>query len=377
MGQRQGETGRLAITCWDYAWPLGPAYGAVPGAVEARLDDVVARGFNAVRLDPYPHLLATPANSVHLDHCEILAEPDRRRGLPGGAVTVPIRKAFRRLLDAAAERDLKLWLSGFFLPDSRARRSFVRRPGDFVDVWVETLDLIRQWGHLDTVVAVDFCHHFPFPPWSHGPVRRLFGQSGQRPLPERWSRDQEAGVERYLLEVPRALRAHFPEIRFGLSAAVADSEHLRQLDTSELDFLDLGLWLDDDPRFRLATGADLPVPGVLGRRLAGPLRGALLDVSGDHWRGRLQEQLNRRLAFARVRRLQPVLGEGWLTSPGDPGRLPRRWAGFTETVVAQAVAGGVGALTPTSLAAPHNDWLWREADWLAHLNHLILTGPGR
>ncbi len=164
MGQRQVETGRLAITCWDYAWPLGPAYGAVPGAVEARLDEAVARGFNAVRLDPYPHLLATPANSVHLDHCEILAEPDRRRGLSGGAVTVPIRKAFQRLLNAAAERDLKLWLSGFFLPDSRARRSFVRRPGDFVDVWVETLELIRRWGRLDTVVAVDFATTFPSRP---------------------------------------------------------------------------------------------------------------------------------------------------------------------------------------------------------------------
>ena len=377
MGQRQGATGRLAITCWDYAWPLGSAYGVVPGAVEASLDEVVTRGFNTVRLDPYPHLLATPANSVHLDHCEILAEPDRRRGLPGGAVTVPIRKAFRRLLDAAAERDLKLWLTSFFLPDSRARRSFVRRPGDFVDVWVETLDLIRQWGHLDTVVAVDFCHHFPFPPWSHGPIRRLFGQSGQRSLPERWNREQEEGVERYLLEVPRALRAHFPEIRFGLSAAAADSEHLRQLDTSELDFLELGLWLDDDPRFRLATGADLPVPGILGRRLVAPLRGALLDATGDHWRGRLQEQLDRRLAFVRVRRLQPVLGEGWLAPLGNPVDLNRRWARFTETVVAQAVAAGVSALTPTSLAAPHNDWLWQEADWLAHLNHLILTGPGR
>ncbi len=78
-----------------------------------------------------------------------------------------------------------------------------------------------------------------------------------------------------------------------------------------------------------------------------------------------------------MRRLQPVLGEGWLTPVGTPGRLSRRWARFTETVVGQAVADGVGALTPTSLAAPHNDWLWREADWLAHLNHLILTGPGR
>ncbi len=376
MGQRQGETQRLAITCWDYAWPLGRDYGAVPGAVEARLDEAVARGFNTVRLDPYPHLVATPANSVHLDRCEILAEPDPRRGLPGGAHTVPIRKALRRFLDAAAERDLNLWFSGFFVPDSRARRSFVRRPGDFVDVWAETLELVRQWGHLEGVVALDFCHHFPFPPWSHGAARRVFGRSARRSLPARWQRDQEAEVERYLLEVPRALRAHFPALRVGISAAAGDSEYLRQLDTSELDFLDYGLWLDDDPRFRLATGADLPVPGLLDRRL-GPLRGALLNATGDHWRGRLYDLLNRRLAFARVRRLQPVLGEGWLTPAGEPEALPAGWARFCEAVVARAVADGVQALTPTSLANPHHPWLWGESDWLAHLNHLIITGPGR
>ena len=45
--------------------------------------------------------------------------------------------------------------------------------------------------------------------------------------------------------------------------------------------------------------------------------------------------------------------------------------------MARAVADGVQALTPTSLANPHHPWLWGESDWLAHLNHLIITGPGR
>ncbi|HCI12189.1 MAG TPA: hypothetical protein DFK55_16060, partial [Alcanivorax sp.] len=86
MGQSQGaqdelatevlpDLGRLALTCWDYAWPLRREYGPGGGAVERALDEAVERGFNAVRLDPYPHLLATPANSVHLDRCEIFAEP--------------------------------------------------------------------------------------------------------------------------------------------------------------------------------------------------------------------------------------------------------------------------------------------------------------
>ena len=99
MGQSQGaqdesatevlpDLGRLALTCWDYAWPLRREYGPGGGAVERALDEAVERGFNAVRLDPYPHLLATPANSVHLDRCEIFAEPDARRGIGAGAETV-------------------------------------------------------------------------------------------------------------------------------------------------------------------------------------------------------------------------------------------------------------------------------------------------
>ena len=78
-----------------------------------------------------------------------------------------------------------------------------------------------------------------------------------------------------------------------------------------------------------------------------------------------------------VARLQPVLGEGYLNPQATPEQLPRGWAGFTEALVGQAVADGVAVMTPTSLARPHSPWLWREADWLAHLNHLILTGPGR
>lgn len=370
MGQRDGA--RLAMSCWDYAWPLGLDGRAAAGTLERRLDETLARGFNAVRLDPFPHLLATPGNGIHLDRCELLVDADRRRDIPVTAATVEIRRSFKRLLLAARERGLKLWLTGFFIPDSRARRSFVRRPGDFVDVWAETLDLARRWGALDTVVAVDFCHHFPFPPESHGAIRRIFGRAPQRALPEPWSRPEEQAVERYLVEVPRALRALFPDIRFGVSASAGQCEYLRQLDTSELDFLDLSLWLDDDPRFRLASGADLPVPGPL-RRFADPLRRALMETTGDHWSGRVQHQLTQRLAFARIRRMEPVLGEGYLSLARVPETLPAAWAGFIEEVVFKALEEGVGAMTPTSLARPHTGWLWREASWLADLNRMILA----
>ena len=51
-------------------------------------------------------------------------------------------------LDAAALRrarahGISLWLTSWFMPDTQARRSFVRRPQDFVRVWAETLAFIK------------------------------------------------------------------------------------------------------------------------------------------------------------------------------------------------------------------------------------------
>src|SRR5699024_9053357 len=107
---------------------------------------------------------------------------------------------------------------------------------------------------------------FPFPPTAHGAINRVFSRVPSRPLPSRWSAAHERAVENYLLTVPRALRALFPNIRFAVSATASRIDYLRQLDTSELDYLDVGLWLDDDPRFRV----DLLLSGVMRRRLAMP-----------------------------------------------------------------------------------------------------------
>jgi len=148
---------------------------------------------------------------------------------------------------------------------------------------------------------------------------------------------------------------------------------LRQLDTSELDFLDFSLWLDDDPRYRLASGEAMPAAGLLGK-LANPMKQLLLDAGGMHWQRRLEDQLQRRMAFTRLRRLQPVISEGFVRQPQGLRKLPTGWADLHEMMVVNALTQGVEALTPTSLACPSYPWLWQEEEYLAHLNHLILSG---
>ncbi|ERP89589.1 cellulase [Alcanivorax sp. P2S70] len=357
----------LAMACWDLSWLLHRDLrdGAF-ASLERVLDDTQLRGFNALRVDPCPHLIASPENGIHLDRCELIPSH-------GQPVEVKIRHALQQLMQSTHERGMKLWFSSHFINDSRARRSFVRRPADYVAVWSDTLSLIQEWGYLDDVAGVDFCYQFPSLPAAHGVTRRVFGRSPERGLPSRWSPTAAERLEAYLLEVPRALHALFPSVPVGLSTTSALSEQLRQLDTSELDFLDFSLWLDEDPRYRLATGEAMPMSGLLGR-LASPVKQVLLDAAGTHWQRRLEEQLQRRMAFTRLRRLSPVLGNGFVRQPRGLRSMPTGWADLHEMMVVNALTQGVDAMTPTSLASPHYDWLWQEQDYLAHLNHMILAG---
>ena len=361
------NTQSLAIACWDLSWLLQRDIrdGAF-ASLERVFDETQQRGFNTLRLDPCPHLIATPENGIHMDRCELMPQ-----GAP--ATEVKIRHQLQQVLQSAHERGLKVWFSSRFINDSRARRSFVRRPEDYVRVWSETLSLIEQWGYLHNVAGVDFCYQFPSLPYAHGVARRVFKRSPERSLPSHWSAAAGERLEDYLREVPRALHALFPSVPVGLSTTVALSEQFRQLDTSELDFLDFSVWLDNDPRYRLASGDALPASGMLGK-LANPMKQLLLDAGGMHWQRRLEDQLQRRMAFTRLRRLQPVISEGFVRQPQNLHKLPTGWADLHEMMVVNALTQGVETLTPTSLACPDYPWLWQEEEYLAHLNHLILSG---
>lgn len=340
-----------------------------PGRV---LDEVVARGFNAVAIDPFPHLVTPRSDGIVIDRFELSGE--------AGQEVMP-RRALAEFARQAAQRDVRLWLTSRFLPDTQARRSFVRRPRDFIDAWTHTLEWLRHNGVLESVVAVDFCQHFPMPPAAHGAAQKIFrGHRLQRlsALPA-WPTEVEERVQAYLHQVPRALRSVFPDIHFGVSVNGATDRHLRALDTSELDFIDRHFWLDEDPRFALATG--MPVRDLLGGRLGG-LAGALQGrLSGMAWRAsrsqwqRFQErQLSQFNDFCRVRRVMPALTRGYVHVPDhwhlDPAFM-REVSGF---MVRSALALDLPVVTPGYLARPQNPACWQQEGWLRDLNAAIVAG---
>ena len=368
MSIRGGSLPRLAMACWGDDWltrsdVLQGEYRSLPRV----LDELQERGYNALRVDAFPHLVASPREGVVSERFQIPGAP---------SPWIQPRKSLIELAKLAQARDLRLWLTSRYLNDSQARRSFIRRPRDYIDTWSQTLTLLGEQGLLDTVVAVDFCHEFTSPETTHGPWRSLFGGHPRNPLNRLidWSRESELAVEGYLLEVPRVLRASFPTVAFGVSVSGQAGRRISKLDTTELDFLDAHLWLDDDPRVSLLSGSALRLSSTtLARRLQTRVAGLAWRARGTFWLERLEERLEGLGEFSRLRRLQPVLGGGYVHLPEHPADWT--WVQqVSESIIKVSLSQGFNAVLTAHQARPQYTGLWRDIDWHRDMTGLILKG---
>jgi|SRR5690554_208380 len=363
------ELPRLALANWDHSWlTRNDSRQGAYRQLGSCLDALQERGYNGLRIDAFPHLIAARPDGVVIDRFEVL--PAARR-----SVEVQPRHGLLELAKQAQQRKIRLWLSSSFLADSQSRRSFIRRPQDFISIWSQTLELLRQEGLLNTVVAVDFCQHFPLPPATHGASRYIFGSHPTNRLARLgiWSRATEQRAEEYLLEVPRSLRALFPSVAFGVSSGAASDKHLRVLDTSELDFIDSHLWLNDDPTFLLASGGLLNgVAPALAGRLQNKVAALAWRNGREQWQRHLTERISGLHDFARVRRINAAMGAGFVQIAHER-RADWGWVReVCEFAVEQAVDNNVSVVCSAAQARPHHDGLWQETAWLKSLNQKIL-----
>lgn len=359
------------MVSWGHDWLMRREAPHGAYRVPQVLDELCERGYNALRVDAFPHLLATGSDGTHSERFQLLGH---------GNLWLAPRKQLLDLASQARSRNLRLWLTSRFLNDTQARRAFVRRPRDFADVWSQTLQLLADHQLLDTVAAVDFCDEFTSPETTHGAWRNLFPRHPLNPLSRLmdWSAESEQAVERYLLEVPRALRALFPTIAFGVSVSTQTEPRLRKLDTTELDFIDTHFWLDDDPRIGLMTGAPLAMTGNrLARAVQTQLAGLAWRTRGETWVRQLEERFETLSEFARLRRLQPVVGGGYVRVASEAAADWRWVQDVSEAMINTALGHGVSCMITAQQARPQSETLWREIDWHRDMTRRILTGPGR
>ena len=214
----------LAITMWDFSWLERRWPGAGYEDWDSILDELKQRGYDAVRIDAYPHLVAAAAGRTW----ELLPRWNQQVWGRPAKNRVRVQPELNQFIRKCGDRGLWVALSTWFRQDTDDTRMKIRRPADLGLVWKTTLDSIAKDGLLKHVLYVDLCNEFPLPDWS--PF-----------LPPNTERSNQRGQE-WMRDAIAAVRPAYPNMDFTFSITT-EYDALKKQDVSMLDFLEAHIWM--------------------------------------------------------------------------------------------------------------------------------------
>jgi len=367
----------FSVSMWDFSWLLR-RFGTENeyGSWERVLDEAVERGYQCLRIDAFPHLVAaSPSKDTPFT---VLPQPPQFMWGNHEPVDVHPASALVEFVGLAKQRGLGVALSSWWNDDSTHQVMGIREPADYVRVWSSTLRTLDQAKLLDCVIWVDLCNEWPLRRWAPAAYDEIFGAptgrwDGHDVLHRPWTDGECSKIETYLSATSR-LRAQYPDLAFTFS--LLDCPGLRQIDLGSLDLLEVHEWLTEDPEFARSTAfaaVQEGGPETLAHHLR--LAYSALTTEPQQW---LNVADARRAAWADLAahtRKPLVTTEGWASvwcgdvPPDQPG-----WS-FTKTVGSAAVRNalklGWKGVCTSNFSQPHFRELWNDLGWHRKLTNLI------
>ena len=148
-----------AIAMWDFSWLLRHDPGCEFENWSKVLDELVARGYNAIRFDVFPALVATgPDGTVNDSH---LFPRDSKKPVMWGnqyPTTIHPRQALKEFIPLCLDRNIHLGLSTWFFGPGVEK---VEGLDGFVRVWDETLRFLKDNNLLHNIYYVDLLNEYP------------------------------------------------------------------------------------------------------------------------------------------------------------------------------------------------------------------------
>lgn len=217
-----------AITMWEFSWIERRWPGAGYEDWDRALDELKERGYDAVRIDPFPHLLAADPHKTWTLWPEwstqMWGSPDVNR-----IVLVP---ALFEFIGKCRERGIKVGLSSWYRKDDADTRMTITGPEVMAANWIRTLDMIAQAGLIDSILYTDLCNEWPGEDWA--PFMKPAMSYGQ------W--DHPASLD-YMHKAIALVRAKYPAMPLFFSVATGNVQSLLNHDLSDFDLLDPHIWM--------------------------------------------------------------------------------------------------------------------------------------
>jgi len=356
-----GSSYPRAITMWDFSWIERRWPGAGYEDWDRVLDELVLRGYNAVRIDAFPHFVAIDP------HKEWTMPPVwsvEDWGSPA-LNKIVIQPSLNSFIAKCSDRGIKVGLSSWFREDTDNVRLQIKSPEIMADQWIKTLESIANEGLLDAILYVDLCNEWPGEYWApyfkNTPPDLTWGG---------WHTDTSLS---WMRKSAKLVKTAFPDIPVTFSFDANENELMKK-DVSFLDFLEPHIWMSQqqgqefykaiDYKFELFNNQGYEALAKNGKKVYYERK--------TYWDGLLTDKITSVASISRKIGQPLMTTECWADINYKDWPL-LEWDWIKELcalgVEKAAATGRWVAIATSNFCGPQFTGMWNDVDW-----HLKMTG---
>lgn len=350
----------FAITMWEFSWIERRWAGAGYEDWDLALEELTARGYDAVRIDAFPHLMAAdPSKEWILDPAWSVQD----WGSPA-INKITLRDDFPGFLRACRRHRVRVGLSSWFRQDAERTDMTITSPQGLAAIWVKTLDHIKAWGELDNVLYVDFCNEFPLHCWAPFYARHGGSEKWQSPEATQWMRETVQEFKKSYPQIP---------VTFSFAGGYDDPD----ADVGFLDFLEPHIWMMNSSEFAKDVGynfARFDDSGYKNLALNGE---RTYKASKDFYDGCLIANIHKVAELSRRSGKPLVTTECWSVIDYKDWPL-LHWDWILDLnalgVKTAAATGRWAGMATSNFCGPQFTGMWREKKWHQEMTAIIHRG---
>ena len=353
-----------AITMWDFSWLERRWPGAGYEDWDLALDELLERGYNAVRIDAFPQLVSENPEKIwtlnEVWNVQDWGSPD--------VIQVQVQPLLNQFIAKCRDRDIKVGLSTWFRRDVDMTLMKIDSAAKMAEIWIKTLKTIGDANLFDAILYVDLCNEWPGDIWcpffTNDPPEQTFGY---------WQTDKSM---KFMKESVELVREAYPELPLCYSFTGGQPALYGEKDLSFFNLIEHHCWIAqlNDSEYSKAVGYNYERFSPEGyKNLVKNSERVYLEKK-EYWHKLLRDEIAV-IANAAKKANQPLITtECW-------GIVDfKDWPGLNWEIVKEMCAVGVKAAAETgqwiaiatsNFAGPQFVGMWRDIDYHRKLTDLI------
>lgn len=382
---------KYAVAMWEFSWLVRRTGTEAEYANwDKVLDELVERGYNCIRLDAFPHLVAKGPEGKIAERFTILPQAHGFMWGTHKPVQVEPRSALVEFIGKAADRSIYVGLSSWYNRDTMDRVQMIQSPKDYARIWLETLDLLSAAGLHDRIVWVDICNEFPVSRWAPGPYANIFQSKRLGDLwmacnlSRKWDERVKQRIKNYFDGAITPLREKYPDLKYTFSFQALGSRQMQEIDVSAFDLAEAHIWVSDYMKWMFRTGQVLMHIGFprypTNLRIHAKRMANLYPKHREEYISMLEVRIDFWEEWGKKNGLPLFTTEAWGPinySDIVPGGTGSEWdwvKDIAEHGVRMASERGWQGICTSNFCQPHFEGMWADVGWHKRMTDLILRG---